>query len=184
MYKRQVKNLDREMLSLVTEALAERAHLLHAAPYMAHPLATLLPIYTWWEVPYMWLGCKLYDLVAGARRAVPASYFVSAEEAHFQFPMLAADNLKGGIVYYDGQQNDARMNLMIALTGTQAGAAIANYVGVTGVVKDAGGRAAGVEVRDELSGRAFTVRARGVVNATGCFGDALRRLDDLSLIHI
>jgi glycerol-3-phosphate dehydrogenase len=172
------KNLDREMLHLVSEALAERAHLLNAAPYMAHPLATLLPIYTWWEVPYMWAGCKLYDLIAGARRAVPASYYVSAEEARFQFPMLKADGLKGGIVYYDGQQNDTRMNLMIALTATQAGAAIANYVGVTAVAKDAGGRAAGVEVRDELTGRKFSVRARGVINATGCFGDAVRKLDD------
>ena len=172
------KNLDREMLSLVSEALSERAHLLHAAPYMAKPLATLIPIYNWWEVPYMWAGCKAYDLIAGARRAVPASYYVSAEEAHFQFPMLAAEKLVGGIVYYDGQQNDTRMNLMIALTATQTGAAIANYVGVTAVAKDAGGRAAGVEVRDELTGKAFTVRARGVINATGCFGDAMRKLDD------
>jgi glycerol-3-phosphate dehydrogenase len=69
------------------------------------------------------------------------------------------------------------MNLMIALTAAQGGAAIANYVGVTGVLKDAGGRARGVAVRDGLTGRAFSVRARGVVNATGCFGDAVRKMD-------
>ena len=172
------KNLDVSMLALVKEALEERAHLLNAAPYMAHALATLIPIYTWWEIPYMWAGTKVYDLVAGAHRFVPASYYISAEEARQQFPMLAADGLKGGIVYYDGAHNDSRMNLMIALTAAQAGAAVANYVSVTGVLKDARGAAAGVAVRDEQTGRAFNVRAKAVVNATGPFGDALRALDD------
>jgi len=39
---------------------------MNAAPYMAHPLPTIIPIYRWWEVPYMWVGAKMYDLVAGA----------------------------------------------------------------------------------------------------------------------
>jgi glycerol-3-phosphate dehydrogenase len=171
------KNLDKSQYDLVVEALEERAHLLNAAPYMAHPLPTLIPIYTWWEVPYVWLGTKVYDLLAGSRRFVPASHYISADEAMFLFPMLRPEKLKGGIVYYDGLHNDTRMNLMIALTAAQGGAAIANYVGVTGVLKDAGGRARGVAVRDGLTGRAFSVRARGVVNATGCFGDAVRKMD-------
>ena len=166
------------MYDLVSEALAERAHLLNAAPYMAKPMPILIPIYTWWEIPYMWIGAKVYDLIAGERRAVPASYYVNADEAHFQFPMLKMDNLKGGIVYYDGMHNDTRMNLMIALTASQTGAAIANYVGVTGIVKDAEGQAAGVTVKDERNGKNFTIKARGVINATGCFGDAIRTMDD------
>jgi len=117
------KNLDREMLSLVTEALEERAHLLNAAPYMAHPMPTLIPIYSWWEMPYMWVGAKLYDFIAGSRRAVPAAHAMSRDEALFQFPMLNPEGLQGGIVYYDGMHNDTRMNLMIALTAIQAGAA-------------------------------------------------------------
>lgn len=67
----------------------------------------------------MWIGTKLYDFIAGKQRAVPRSYFISAEEASFQFPMLNTKNLKGGIVYYDGQHNDSRMNLLIALTAAQ-----------------------------------------------------------------
>jgi len=47
-------------------ACSERAHLMNAAPYMAHPLPTIIPIYRWWEVPYMWVGAKMYDFVAGA----------------------------------------------------------------------------------------------------------------------
>ena len=156
----------------------QRAHLLNAAPYMASPLATLIPIYTWWEVPYVWLGTKVYDLLAGSSRFVPASSYISPDEALHQFPMLRREGLKGGIVYYDGRHNDTRMNLMIALTAAQCGAAMANYVTVEGVLKDGAGRAKGVAVRDGETGRAFSIRARAVVNATGCFGDALRRLDD------
>ena len=94
--------------------------------------------------------------------------------------MLIPQGLKGGIVYYDGQHNDTRMNMMIALTASQSGAAVANYVGVDAIAKDEGGRAAGVRVTDKLTGRAFSIKARGVVNATGCFGDAVRKLDDPS----
>lgn len=179
--------LDRSMYDLVQEALAERAHLLHAAPYMAHPLATLIPVYTWWELPYMWAGAKVYDLIAGARRAVPSAYYVSREEALFQFPMLSQEGLKGGIVYYDGQHNDTRMNLMIALTASQAGAAIANYTEVMDISKDAAGRSTGVAVRDvsgTTPGKPFTIRAKTVVNATGCFGDAVRTLDNANAVPL
>ena len=62
---------------------------------MNAPLPIIIPIYRWWEVPYMWAGAKAYDVVAGWRSAVPASYFVSRGEALFQFPMLKADGLKG-----------------------------------------------------------------------------------------
>ena len=48
----------------------QRAHLLNAAPFMAHPLPIIIPIYRWWEIPYMWAGAKAYDLVAGARRGL------------------------------------------------------------------------------------------------------------------
>ncbi len=178
-----VKNLDPGMYHLVSEALAERAHLLHAAPYMARPLATLIPLYTWWEIPYMYIGAKVYDLIAGSRRAVPEAYYISRDEALYQFPLLNGEGLKGGIVYYDGMHNDTRMNLMIALTAAQNGAALANYLEVTTILKDEAGRASGVRVRDVQGGsggggREITIRAKGVVNATGCFGDAIRKMDD------
>jgi glycerol-3-phosphate dehydrogenase len=178
--------LDKGSFDMVSEALSERAHLLNAAPYMAHPLATLIPVYTWWELPYLWAGAKLYDLIAGSRRAVPSSFHVSREEAMYQFPMLDASKLRGGIVYYDGQHNDTRMNLMIVLTAAQAGATVGNYVTVDEVVKDAEGRSVGVAVRDVkgADGSAFLVRAKAVVNATGCFGDAIRQLDNPAAVPL
>jgi glycerol-3-phosphate dehydrogenase len=95
--------------------------------------------------------------------------------------MLKSDGLTGAVVYYDGQHNDTRMNLLIALTACQAGATLANYTEVRGITHDAStGKANGAVVVDRMTGRQLQVRARGVVNATGCFGDAIRKMDSPS----
>lgn len=179
-----IMNFDYEMYELLEEALYERAHLMNAAPFMAKPLPIIIPIYTWWEVPYMWFGAKMYDLVAGSRRALPQSYFLTRDEALFQFPTLKEDDLKGGVVYYDGQHNDTRMNLLIALTACQAGATISNYTEVVRLIHDATGKARGAVLRDVVTGKEFTVRAKGVINATGCFGDAVRKMDNPNAIPL
>jgi glycerol-3-phosphate dehydrogenase len=171
---------DYAALKLVFEALEERSYMLSAAPHMNRPLPIMIPIYNWWEVPYMWVGAKVYDLVAGSKRFVPGSYYINAEEAMFQFPMLRKDGLKGAVVYYDGQMNDTRMNLSVALTATQNGATAVNYVEVVKLLKDTEGKMAGARVRDKLTGEEWDVKASGVVNATGPFTDAIRLMDDPS----
>jgi glycerol-3-phosphate dehydrogenase len=176
--------LDYAALKLVYEALEEREFFLSAAPYMNRPLPIMIPIYTWWEVPYMWAGTKMYDLVAGSKRFVPGSYYINADEAMFQFPMLRKDGLKGALVYYDGQMNDTRMNVSIALTATQNGAAVANYVKVVSLIKDDEGKVRGARVRDSLTGDEWDVKAKAVVNATGPFTDALRQMDDPEVAKI
>lgn len=150
---------------------------------MAKPLPTLLPINSWWEIPYVWIGTKVYDWIAGRDSGVPGAYYISRAAALAAFPRLNGETLKGAIVYHDGKQNDTRMNVMIAATAEEAGGVLANYCRVEGVVKGEGGRAAGVTCVDEQqagaggTGERFTVRAKAVINATGCFGDALRQLD-------
>ena len=72
-----IAHADPKQYELVKEALAERAHLLNAAPYMAHAMPIMIPIYKWWELPYMWVGAKAYDFIAGSRRMLPASRFLS-----------------------------------------------------------------------------------------------------------
>ena len=162
--------------------------MLHAAPFMAHPIPLLVPIFTWWEVPYIWAGAKVYDAIAGARRAVPASYLIGAEEALKRFPGLKKDALKAAIVYYDGMHNDTRMNVLLSLTAMREGAAAANYVAVKSIPATApqapssafslgplattspGGASASlrsVVVTDVLTGKDFTIKAKGIINATG-----------------
>ncbi len=95
----------------------------------------------------------------------------------YRFPMLNPDGLKGAVVYYDGMHNDTRMNLLIALTAAQHGAAVSNHITVVGIKHDKEGKVCGVEVRDEQTGESWVIRARAVVNATGPFADTLRKMD-------
>ena len=72
--------------------------------------------------------------------------------------MLKADGLKAGVVYYDGQFNDARMAVTLALTAQKNGAVIANHVEALALLKDQG-KICGARVRDSISGEQFDVLA-------------------------
>lgn len=111
-----VKTLDPSMLGMVTEALRERSHVLNSAEYMNSPLPIVVPLYSYWEIPYMYVGLKMYELLAGFASKVPPSRLVSREEIKQNFPLLSQEGLKGGVLYYDGQMNDARYTLALALT--------------------------------------------------------------------
>uniref|UniRef100_A0A8U8C697 Glycerol-3-phosphate dehydrogenase, mitochondrial n=1 Tax=Geospiza parvula TaxID=87175 RepID=A0A8U8C697_GEOPR len=170
--------------TMVKEALEERAHLLQSAPHLSGALPIMLPIYKWWQLPYYWIGIKLYDLVAGSQ-CLKSSYVLTKSRALELFPMLRRDKLVGAIVYYDGQHNDARMNLAIALTAARYGAATANYTEVQHLLKNSDtGRVCGVRCRDVLTGKEFDVRAKCVINATGPFTDSVRKMDDQEVPNI
>ncbi|NXI80340.1 GPDM protein, partial [Rhipidura dahli] len=186
--QKAIMKLDFEQYRMVKEALEERAHLLQSAPHLSAPLPIMLPIYKWWQLPYYWVGIKLYDLVAGSQ-CLKSSYVLTKSRALELFPMLRKDRLVGAIVYYDGQHNDARMNLAIALTAARYGAATANYTEVRHLLKttDTGSgrqRVCGVRCRDVLTGKEFDVRAKCVINATGPFTDSVRKMDDQKVPNI
>ncbi|XP_062302374.1 glycerol-3-phosphate dehydrogenase, mitochondrial isoform X1 [Osmerus eperlanus] len=180
--QKAIMKLDYEQYMMVKEALHERSNLLHIAPHLSAPLPIMLPVYTWWQLPYYWAGIKMYDLVAGAQ-CLKSSYVLSKTKALELFPMLKKDRLVGAIVYYDGQHNDARMNLAIALTATRHGAAVANYTEVVRLLKKSDPetgeeKVCGARCRDVITGQEFDVRAKCVINATGPFTDSLRKMDD------
>jgi len=81
----------------------------------------ILPVYHWWQVPYYWAGVKAYDLVAGSRN-LASSYYMGPKRTREMFPLLNPDRLVGSLVYYDGQMDDSRMALSIALTAISHGA--------------------------------------------------------------
>jgi glycerol-3-phosphate dehydrogenase len=183
--------LDPGQLKLVFEALHERAIMLKQAPHLTQPLPTLLPCYKLWEVPFYWVGLKAYDFVAVLGSGLLyMSKFVSAAEAMRQFPTLShksfdGERLRGSIMYYDGQMDDARFNVGLALTAALYGATVANHAEVVKLLRadaaPAGGGEApvvGARVRDTLTGDEFDVRAKVVINATGAFTDAVRQLED------
>ncbi|XP_017591560.1 PREDICTED: glycerol-3-phosphate dehydrogenase, mitochondrial-like [Corvus brachyrhynchos] len=99
--QKAIMKLDFEQYRMVKEALEERARLLQSAPHLSAPLPIMLPIYKWWQLPYYWVGIKLYDLVAGSQ-CLKSSYVLTKSRALELFPMLRKDKLVGAIVYYDG----------------------------------------------------------------------------------
>ncbi|XP_072274273.1 glycerol-3-phosphate dehydrogenase, mitochondrial [Pyxicephalus adspersus] len=186
--QKAIMKLDVEQYKLVKEALHERANLLEIAPHLSAPLPIMLPVYKWWQLPYYWVGIKAYDLVAGSQ-CLKSSYVLSKSKALELFPMLQKDRLVGAIVYYDGQHNDARMNLAIALTAARYGAATANYTEVVRLLKKTDPlsgkeRVCGARCRDVLTGQEFDIRAKCVINATGPFTDSVRKMDDQEVGNI
>ncbi|HZW99248.1 MAG TPA: FAD-dependent oxidoreductase, partial [Trueperaceae bacterium] len=173
-----VKHADRSQFSLVREALRERALLLRNAPHLARALPLLTPIYGALELPYYFTGLKLYDMLAGKANLAP-SRLIGKPDAEKRFPMLRREGLRGAVEYHDGQFDDARMNVALALTAAEHGAVIANHVEVTDLIKRSG-RLTGAVVKDHSdAGTArIEIDAKVVVNATGPFADAVRRMDD------
>jgi glycerol-3-phosphate dehydrogenase len=175
-----VKHADRSQFHLVREALRERGLLLRNAPHLARPLPLLTPIYGALELPYYYTGLKLYDMLAGRANLRP-SRLVTRNDAIARFPMLKADGLWGAVEYYDGQFDDARMNVALAVTAAEAGAVVLNYAEVRALIKE-GGHLRGAVVIDRLAAnggaRDIEVRAKVIVNATGPYADGLRQLDD------
>jgi len=174
--ERALTRLDRGQFHLVREALHERGVLLRTAPHLCHRLPLVIPLYRALDIPYFLAGLTLYDLMAGGE-GIGKSRLLSRGELLEHFPLARGEGLQGGILYYDGQFNDARLNLALALTAVEEGAALASYLEVVGLLKE-GGRVAGARVRERFSGEEWEIRARCVVNACGPWADELRRLDD------
>lgn len=180
--EKAVWNLDYSQYALVKEALHERKCFMSIAPHLSSWMPVMLPIQKWYQAPYFWAGTKFYDLLAGSQ-GNKSSYFLTRKKALEAFPMLKEDNLFAALVYYDGQHNDSRMNVSLAMTAALYGATTVNHIEVTGLEKDAAGKLCGARVRDLISDRdnkdnEFVVRAKGIVNATGPFVDAIHLMDD------
>ncbi|KAJ2451105.1 mitochondrial glycerol-3-phosphate dehydrogenase [Coemansia sp. RSA 2336] len=180
--QKAIMGLDYEQWKMVREALHERKTFLHIAPYLSNELPILLPVYTWWQLPYFWIGCKMYDLLAG-KQGITGSYALGRDKTLESFPMLRAENLVGSLVYFDGQHNDARMNAALAVTAAAHGAVVANHVEVTSLIKQ-DGQVRGAMMRDNETGEEWEVRAKGVINATGPFSDAILKMDEPQLPDI
>lgn len=172
-----VRYLEQGDISLVMEALKERGLLRQNAPHLVKDMAFLVPNYDWWEMPFYGVGLKLYDMLAG-KYGFGASRVLSREETLARLPSLSPEGLRGGVIYYDGQFDDARLLIHMALTAAEQGAVLANYVRATGFTKDPAGYVTGVEAEDAETGERLMLEAKVVINATGPWTDAVRRMAD------
>lgn len=172
-----VRYLQQGNIPLVMDALRERGRLRRNAPHLVTDQAFVVPNYVWWEAPFYGIGMKVYDALAG-RYGFGSSRSLSREETIQRLPTIETEGLRGGVVYHDGQFDDARLLVDLAQTAARQGATLLTYTRVTGLEKDAGGYVTGVVAKDEETGTELRFAARVVVNATGVFTDQVRRLDD------
>jgi len=141
-----VRYLEQGQVSLVMEALKERGLLRQNAPHLVSELPFIVPNYSWWEGPFYGIGLKVYQAMAG-KYGFGASELLSKEETVERIPNINTDGLRGGVIYYDGQFDDARLLIDLAVTAAEQGAILLNYVRVTGLTKDADGLLDGVIAR-------------------------------------
>ena len=170
-----VRYLAQGNVSLVREALHERATLLHNAPHLAQPLAFVMPTYKIWEAPFYGVGLKMYDALAGSR-GLGGTEFLSAARTRELLPTVQMRGLSGGVKYWDGQFDDARLAVALARTAANKGAIVLNHCPVTSLVRE-GGKVTGVNARDAIGGTELRIAAKCVVNATGVWVDDIRDMD-------
>ncbi len=170
-----IRYLQQGNVSLVLEALKERGLLRQNAPHLVHNLPFIVPSYDWWEGPFYGIGLKLYDMLAG-KHGFGRSRFLSKEKIQESIPTLETDGLRGGVIYYDGQFDDARLAVNMAQTAVEQSATVINYVKVRGLIKEKE-IASGVLAEDVESGETYEIRASGIINATGVFTDSILEMD-------
>jgi len=173
-----VRYLRQGNLGLVTEALRERGLLLRNAPGLVTPQKFAIPHLGRWDRWYYGAGLRLYDQLSGKWGISPTRH-LSRDDLSRMVPTLQHPQLRGGTLYYDAQFDDARLAIALAQAIVRRGGLALNYLRVTELVKQHQ-RVSGVVVTDQETQRAYRVHARVVINATGVFSDALRRLDEPS----
>ncbi len=172
-----VRYLQQGNVPLVMEALKERGILRRNAPHLVQDLPFVVPNYRWWEAPFYGIGMKVYDALAGKYGFGP-SRNLDKDETVARIPTIETDGLRGGVIYYDGQFDDARLLINMAHTAVEQGGVLINYLRVDALAKGPDGFVVGVRATDLETGRSRTVGAKAVINATGAFSDAVRLLDD------
>src|SRR5215469_10576918 len=170
-----IKGADLQEYHVLVRALHERVRMLENAPHLTRKLEFLVPGYNWIDVAYLDVGLKIYDWLAGPGRISPSKY-LSRDETVKRMPQLNGDGLVGSVAYADGQFDDARYNITLVQTFTEAGGNALNHAKVTDFLRDSNGRLAGVVVSDELTHTTFSVNANALVNATGPVADSIRQL--------
>lgn len=171
-----VRYLAQGNVALVYEALRERGRLRHNAPHLVNIMSFVVPGYTWWSNPFYGAGLLVYSLMAGSL-GIGWSRLIGRAEALRLASTLEPDGLRGGVVYQDGQFDDARLIVALMRTVEDYGGLALNYVPVTGLQKS-GQTVRGVLAQDAETGEAFALRGRVVVNATGVYADQVRRMDE------
>ena len=171
-----VRYLAQGNIKLVIEALRERGFMLANAPHLTRVQHFVIPTYSYFSKWFYGIGLFLYDLLS-RKLSLGHPELLSKKSVLKKMPLIQPKGLKGGVLYTDGQFDDARMAIALALTAHDLGATVVNYVQVTSLIKEKD-KVVGVVAEDEIKGEIFTLKAKVVINATGVFADSILDMDD------
>ena len=175
-----LRYLQHANLRRMRESVLERMTFMRIAPHLVHPLPFLIPTFGRFmeSREVMSLALNMYDLLSSDRnklgdpqKRIPRHRTVSRSACLEAEPGIDGEGLTGAVIYYDCQMHDPnRLTLSFVLSASEAGAEVANYVEVVGLVKK-GSSVTGVKARDTLTNQEFDVQAGIVVNTTGPWSD-------------
>lgn len=168
------KNLDFAQLRQVKHGLEERHTVIRNAPHLAHPLALITPVFSWFEGFYFTIGLTIYGFFA-KNDTFPKAQWLSKKETFEHIPTLTP-KLHSSVMYYDGQLDDARYCLALAHSANNAGAVVVNHASITDFEKESNGKLKTAIVKDNLTENNISVKAKLFINCTGPFGDSIRLL--------
>ncbi len=171
-----VRYLKQGNISLVNDALRERGRLRANAPHLVRNLAFVIPTYDWWEGPFYGIGLKVYDFLAG-KMGLGSSHMLSREETLKALKNINTDELRGGVMYFDGQFDDARLAIHLAMSASDHGATLINDCEAVGLIKE-NQLISGVKLRNLLNNEECEIKSKVVINATGVFVDSIRKMDE------
>jgi len=170
-----VRYLAQGNIGLVREASIERGLLSRNAPHLVKNQTFIIPVYNWWSRLKYTMGLKLYDWISGHLSLGP-SVFIPRKKVMEKLPGIISKNLAGGVLYHDGQFDDARLAINLAQTVFDNGGYAINYMKVIGLIKEQE-KICGVIVFDAESNEHFPVKSKVVINATGVFADEILQMD-------
>jgi glycerol-3-phosphate dehydrogenase len=178
-----VRYLEQMNLTLVLDALRERGHMLRNAPHLVHDLNFVVPAYSYFSLPYYGFGLKVYERLSG-KLSMGRSELLSRASTLEKLPGVTTDHLRGGILYHDGQFDDARYAIALLRTLQDLGGTAINYVEATGFI-ERGGKIVGIQAldrendreNDREDGSVFDLQAKVVINACGVYAEETLSLD-------
>ena len=170
-----VRYLQNGDITLVIESLKERGILKRNAPHLVQDLSFVIPTYDWWASPFYGIGMKIYDMMAG-KLGLGKSEIISKEETEKLIPNISKKGLRGGVIYHDGQFDDSRMAITLALSADSKKTTLLNYCNVEGLIKK-DGEIMGLNYTDLINSKKYQIKSKVVINATGVFAEEIIRMD-------
>jgi len=165
-----LRYLEQYRFGLVREALTERSRILNLAPHLVTIEPLLFPLFGMPLVTRVFYqtGMTLYD-VLGARKDGGWHRHLSVPEVLAHAPAMRRERLRGGLMFHDGVEDDARYTLAVTRSAREDGATVVTRASAESLIEE-GGKVVGARVRDRLTGAELDVQARVVVDATGVWG--------------